>query len=87
MTNEQNPFTEREYWYLVFPKWVVDWVVAPFSDEVGHELVVLKHFVTALVLFMVFDAVVPEAYDRYGAQGLLLSGLLMLAYGVLGPWE
>jgi len=41
MKNE-NPFSEREVWSLFLPKWVVEYVIAPYPDEVGWLPVILK---------------------------------------------
>lgn len=56
------------------------------NDEMGGLLGV-KLVGAAVIGICCIDAVVPEMYDRYAAQGVVISGLAMTAYGIFGPWE
>lgn len=56
------------------------------NDETGGLLAV-KLIGAAVIGIFFIDALVPEMYDRYAAQGVVLSGLAMTAYGIFGPWD
>lgn len=61
-------------------------ISSALTEETGVSLA-LRLAGAAVVGIIFIDAVVPEMYDRYAAQGVVISGLAMTAYGIFGPWD
>lgn len=58
---------------------------APGDETNG--LLTAKIVVAVVVGIIFFQMVVPDAYDRYAAQSMVVAGLMMIAYGLFGPWD
>jgi hypothetical protein len=74
MDEDKQPFSLRKAYYEIFPKWFVDWVLAPFSDEVGRLPVLAKSAGQGAALAALFVLVVPDAY-----QGPLACAIVLVA--------
>jgi hypothetical protein len=72
--------------YLMPCRRLIKNYLSALADETG-ELLALKLVGVTVVSVVVVAAIVPETYDRYAAQGVVISGLAMVAYGVFGPWD
>lgn len=66
-------------------RWIKNFT-SGLTDDAGG-LLALRLAGAAVIGIIFIDAVVPEMYDRYAAQGVVVSGLTMTAYGIFGPWD
>jgi hypothetical protein len=73
--SDQGPLSQRDCWYLIFPAWFVDYVLAPFPDESGWGVVILRWVLEGLTLAVAVVALVP--------YGLLLPLIVGLAWTLL----
>ena len=80
-----NKREHSDYRWQRFASWK-GWVknmASGLADE-NSGLLALKLAGAAVISVFFIDAVVPEIYDRYAAQGVVVSGLAMTAYGIFG---
>lgn len=70
--------TEREYWLQILPPWLVDFFLAPFSDEVGCCRAWIAWTLRCLAVSCVIATVVPLAVLDFIAAGLVMGAVTVL---------
>lgn len=89
---DKKPLGTREHLKMTFPGWAwfIDYVLAPFPDELGRfgwEIVMMKWLIVVRIGAFFLNAVVPVQYGRVGAIGLIWIGITGLAYSLFGRWD
>lgn len=89
--DDLEPRSHREIFYQAFPRWFVDWVLAPFADESGPLSVFAKNGLIGLVFGGLLLAIGSESLLLVGIQavGFVLLVLLLTSFlvQVLPPWD
>ena len=75
----KDPISDREYFRTIFPDWVVDFVLAPYPDEVGRPLVAAKWLGVGWIACSLFDAVFGSVPQGVGAALIAVAACLLVA--------
>ena len=58
--DDKEPVSRRDLCYLIFPRWVVDYLLAPFPDESGWGLVIFRWVLEGTTLAFLVIVFVPD---------------------------
>lgn len=72
---DENPLSQRETFKAFFPAWLVDYVIAPFPDEVGWLAVGAKWFALGALSVVLLPGLPDEL-----AISAVVFGLLGILY-------
>ena len=69
----KDPISDRDAFYMFFPKWLVDYVIGPFPDEIGLPAFLFKWgTVGAFLAFMFPNPPVTVPLCLIALGGLLI---------------
>jgi len=84
--HDKDPFSYRTLYGVFLPKWIVDWVLAPFPDESGWVAVIAKWSCVGLVLHVIIDDWLFPGLPLRTAVIPVLTGFCAIVLFLL-PWE
>lgn len=58
--DDKDPISKRDMCYLFFPRWVVDYLLAPFPDESGWGIVIFRWVLEGTTLALLVIVFVPD---------------------------
>jgi hypothetical protein len=81
----RDPLSTRDELKLCLPDWFVDWVLAPFPDEVGYPLVYAKWSVFTFLLLNLLTAWIPAQFDEQVGISMIVTGLGIMLWARFAP--